>query len=89
MELSYSWRFIDKKKIINIYAKKYALSCHSIKYIYIILLLIIYQLLISRLLGGIIKVKGGYDYQSMLTFLSDTNLSEIWIKVCVDLLKEF
>ena len=73
MELSYSWRFIDKKKIINIYAKKYALSCHSIKYIYIILLLI----------------KGGYDYQSMLTFLSDTNLSEIWIKVCVDLLKEF
>ena len=52
--------------------------------IYTVGLLLIHQVLIFRLLGGIINVIGGYDYESMLTFLSDTYWSEIWVKVCVN-----
>lgn len=52
--------------------------------IYTVGLLLIHQVLIFRLLGGIINVIGGYDYESMLTFLSDTYWSEIWVKLCVN-----
>ena len=52
--------------------------------IYTIGLLLIHQVLIYRLLGGIINVIGGYDYPSMLTFLSDTYWNEIWVKTCVN-----
>ena len=36
------------------------------------------------ILGGIINVIGGYDYESMLTFLSDTYWDEIWVKIVVN-----
>lgn len=52
--------------------------------IYTVGLLLIHQVLIFRLLGGIINVIGGYNYESMLTFLSDTYWSEIWVKLCVN-----
>ena len=52
--------------------------------IYTVGLLLIHQVLIFRLLGGIINVIGGYDYESMLTFLSDTYWNEIWVKLCVN-----
>ena len=52
--------------------------------IYTVGLLLIHQVLIFRLLGGIINIIGGYDYESMLTFLSDTYWSEIWVKLCVN-----
>ena len=52
--------------------------------IYTVGLLLIHQVLIYRLLGGIINVIGGYDYPSMLTFLSDTYWNEIWVKICVN-----
>ena len=52
--------------------------------IYTVGLLLIHQVLIFRLLGGVINVIGGYDYESMLTFLSDTYWSEIWVKICVN-----
>ena len=52
--------------------------------IYTVGLLLIHQVLIFRLLGGIINVIGGYDYDSMLTFLSDTYWNEIWVKICVN-----
>ena len=52
--------------------------------IYTVGLLLIHQVLIYRLLGGVINVIGGYDYESMLTFLSDTYWDEIWVKICVN-----
>lgn len=52
--------------------------------IYTVGLLLIHQVLIFRLLGGIINVIGGYNYESMLTFLSDTYWNEIWVKICVN-----
>ena len=52
--------------------------------IYTVGLLLIHQVLIFRLLGGIINVIGGYNYESMLTFLSDTYWNEIWVKLCVN-----
>jgi len=52
--------------------------------IYTVGLLLIHQVLIYRLLGGIINVIGGYDYESMLDFLSDTYWDEIWVKICVN-----
>ena len=52
--------------------------------IYTVGLLLIHQVLIFRLLGGVINVIGGYDYESMLTFLSDTYWNEIWVKICVN-----
>ena len=52
--------------------------------IYTVGLLLIHQVLIYRLLGGIINVIGGYDYESMLTFLSDTYWDEIWVKIVVN-----
>ena len=52
--------------------------------IYTVGLLLIHQVLIYRLIGGVINVIGGYDYESMLTFLSDTYWSEIWVKICVN-----
>ena len=48
--------------------------------IYTVGLLLIHQVLIYRLLGGVINVIGGYDYDSMLTFLSDTYWDEMWVK---------
>ena len=52
--------------------------------IYTVGLLLIHQVLIFRLLGGIINVIGGYNYESMLTFLSDTYWNQIWVKLCVN-----
>ena len=52
--------------------------------IYTVGLLLIHQVLIYRLLGGVINVIGGYDYESMLTFLKDTYWDEIWVKVVVN-----
>ena len=52
--------------------------------IYTVGLLLIHQVLIYRLLGGVINVIGGYDYDSMLTFLKDTYWDEMWVKVVVN-----
>jgi amino acid permease len=52
--------------------------------IYTVGLLLIHQVLIYRLLGGVINVIGGYDYDSMLTFLSDTYWDEMWVKMIVN-----
>ena len=52
--------------------------------IYTVGLLLIHQVLIFRLLGGIINEIGGYNYESMLTFLSDTYWNQIWVKLCVN-----
>ena len=52
--------------------------------IYTVGLLLIHQVLIYRLLGGIINIIGGYDYESMLTFLKDTYWDEVWVKVLVN-----
>jgi amino acid permease len=52
--------------------------------IYTVGLLLIHQVLIYRLLGGVINVIGGYNYVSMLQFLDDTYWEEIWVKVCVN-----
>ena len=52
--------------------------------IYTVGLLLIHQVLIYRLLGGVINVIGGYNYVSMLQFLEDTYWEEIWVKICVN-----
>ena len=52
--------------------------------IYTVGLLLIHQVLIYRLLGGVINVIGGYNEPSMLTFLDDYYWSEIWVKVVVN-----
>ena len=69
---------------LEICGKKMTLFLVITLNIYTVGLLLIHQVLIFRLLGGIINVIGGYDYESMLTFLSDTYWSEIWVKLCVN-----
>jgi amino acid permease len=69
---------------LKICGKKMTLFLVITLNIYTVGLLLIHQVLIFRLLGGIINVIGGYDYESMLTFLSDTYWSEIWVKLCVN-----
>ena len=69
---------------LEICGKKMTLFLVITLNIYTVGLLLIHQVLIFRLLGGIINIIGGYDYESMLTFLSDTYWSEIWVKLCVN-----
>lgn len=52
--------------------------------IYTVGLLLIHQVLIYRLLGGVINVIGGYDYDSMLDFLSDTYWNKMYVKFIVN-----
>ena len=69
---------------LKICGKKMTLFLVITLNIYTVGLLLIHQVLIFRLLGGVINVIGGYDYESMLTFLKDTYWDEIWVKVVVN-----
>ena len=46
--------------------------------------IIIHQILIYRLLAGIINIIGGYDYESTLLFISNTNFNKIGSKFIVN-----
>ena len=52
--------------------------------IYTLGLILIHQIFIYRLLGGIINVIGGYEYDSFLNFFSDTYWNEMWVKICIN-----
>ena len=52
--------------------------------IYTLGIILIHQIFIYRLLGEIINVIGGYEYESFLKFFSDTYWNEIWVKICVN-----
>lgn len=52
--------------------------------IYTVGLILIHQVLAYRLLGGIINVIGGYDYDSMLDFLKETYWDKLYCKCAVN-----
>ena len=52
---------------------------------YTIGLIVIHQIFIYRLLGAIINVIGGYNYESMINFLKETYWDYIWFKLCINL----
>ena len=52
--------------------------------IYTFCLIIIHQVFIYRLLGGIINIIGRYNYESPLDFLSNSFWKHIWVKLCVN-----
>lgn len=52
--------------------------------IYTVGLVLIHEVLTYRLLGGIINVIGGYNFDSMLDFLSDTYWNELYCKAAVN-----
>lgn len=52
--------------------------------IYTVGLVLIHEVLTYRLLGGIINVIGGYDYDSMLDFLTKTYWNKLYCKCAVN-----
>ena len=51
--------------------------------------IIIYQILIFRSLGGIINIIGEYDYDCVVTFLTDTYYNELVIKIMINTIISF
>ena len=73
---------------------KYFKICRNSKILYFTLMfslsiynvseIIIHQILIFRSLGGIINIIGEYDYDCVVTFLTDTFYNELVIKIMIN-----
>lgn len=81
----------EKYKIVDYERLTEKIGGNAIKYvlfvtlnIYTVGLLLIHQVLCYRLLGGIVNTIGGYDHDSMLTFLKQEFWSEYWCKFSVN-----
>ena len=78
---------------------KYFKICRNSKILYITLMfslsiynvseIIIHQILIFRSLGGIINIIGEYDYDCVVTFLTDSYYNELVIKIMINTIISF